>query len=170
MFTIAGILADEEPKTAISPNGLYNSSFINQDATLSSELLGGLSEFTVMGWFYLSPINTGNFALYPYQENHSGFNSLPIYFFEDAIKTSMWNSNGGQNTTTFNTTTPLNQWIHVAVTGSVINGRIRLYLNGVLESFSTMTYANDATTGASFKRESSTVMLILHSLMYITEN
>lgn len=152
---IAGIMADEEPKTPISVSGLYNSSSLTgssgNDFVLDSTTIGGLSEFTFMAWFYLSPSNTSNFALYPYQENHSGFNSLPIYFFEDEIKTSIWNSNGGQSTTAYSTTTPINQWVYVAVTGSVTNGRIRLYLNGVLVSSSTMTYSNDVTTGAFFE-------------------
>ena len=56
MFTIAGILADEEPKTPISTNGLYNSSRLDGssgDFYLSSTLIGGTSEATLMAWFYI---------------------------------------------------------------------------------------------------------------------
>ena len=157
MFTIAGILADEEPKTAISPNGLYNSSDLtgSGDFALSSTLIGGTSEATLMGWFYLSPSTPSNFQLYPYQEVLAGKFPLPIYFLEDKIKSSFPNSNGGNNVCEYLTTTPINQWIHVAVTWSVSNSRLRIYLNGTLQASSVISYANASTTSAFFENYSS---------------
>ncbi len=94
MFTIAGILADEEPKTAISPNGLYNTSVVSSDAVFSSTLLEGLSDFTIMNWFYLDPVDVNNFYTQSYFEFGSGITLNPIRVFEDKIEVSISNSNG----------------------------------------------------------------------------
>ena len=48
---IAGIMADEEPKTPVSPSGLYNTYNLNGSICSFSDVsLSGKSEFTFMVW------------------------------------------------------------------------------------------------------------------------
>ena len=143
MFTIAGILADEEPKTPISPNGLYNSADVSASATnieLSSNLIAGLSEFTFMYWVYLKP--TGGFTYIPYIE---GLPKQFLSILSSALQVVIGNSNGGNTVLTKSHSISTNEWVHLTVTGSVINGRIRLYENGVLLGTAVMTYPNSSS-------------------------
>ena len=141
MFPFIGIQADEEPKTAISASGLYNSSIFNVDAVFSSTILGGLSDFTIMNWFYISPPNPLNFYTQSYVEFGSSVNINPIRVFENKIDVSINNSNGGNIFITYPYTTPVDEWIHIAVTGSVTNNKVTLYINGVEVASTVMTYS-----------------------------
>ena len=152
MFTIAGILADEEPKTAISPNGLYNSSNLSSsdlDYDLDSDPLAGLSEFTFMLWAYISPPSS-TYSFIPYVGTGGSGLSRPIILTQASFTASIKNSNGGTTTVLNLQTNTENAWVHYCVTGSVSNGRIRIYQNGVLLNSATMTYANASTTDARF--------------------
>ena len=145
---IAGIMADEEPKTAISASGLYNSSDLSggSNFSMSDVILKGLSEFTYMAWFYLNPQDDNSFTVVGYVEKSPI--SVPILLEDDNIRLSMRNENGGTTSCIHNQAPPLNQWVHFCSTGSVSNGRCRIYVNGVLVQSAVMTYANstDATT------------------------
>ena len=152
MFTIAGILADEEPKTAVSASGLYNSSSPNTSDpsyTYSSNLLSGRSEFSIMVWAYVDSSAQSNFNLKPYLES-SGVtqNIKPIIIKETSVECVISNSNGGITTVGSTTANNKGSFIHLCVTGSVSNNRIRIYRNGTLLSSAVMTYANATSTEA----------------------
>jgi len=152
MFTIAGILADEEPKTAISASGLYNSSSpstSDPSYTYSSNLLSGRSEFSIMVWVYVDSSAQSNFNLKPYLES-SGVtqNIKPIIIRETSVECVISNSNGGITTVSSTTANNKGSFIHLCVTGSVSNNRIRIYRNGTLLSTAVMTYANATSTEA----------------------
>ncbi len=152
MFTIAGILADEEPKTGISASGLYNSSSpstSDPSYTYSSNLLSGRSEFSIMVWAYVDSSAQSNFNLKPYLES-SGItqNIKPIIIKETSVECVISNSNGGITTVGSTTANNKGSFIHLCVTGSVSNNRIRIYRNGTLLSSAVMTYANATSTEA----------------------
>lgn len=144
MFPYIGIMADEEPKDSISPSGLYNTSVNSvSDGVYSQELLAGRSEFTYMVWIYIDSISGTLFAN-PYEESTDiGASYITIAGTGlDSITASLKNSNGGTTTIGTSVTIPYQEWFHVCVTGSVSNGRIRTYFNGVLNGSATMTYSN----------------------------
>jgi hypothetical protein len=147
MFPYIGIMADEEPKDSISPSGLYNSS--ESTATkndFSTPLIGGLSEFTFMMWVYVPTAIT---YITPYIEKGAYLgDSMPFIIQNGSIGSSITNSNGGRTVVDYFTTVPKDEFIHVAVTGSVSNNRIRMYLNGSLGQSAVMTYANDVSTSS----------------------
>ena len=147
MFPYYGILADEEPKTAISPNGLYNSSDLSGSRhTLSSQPLSGLSEFTFMVW-----VNTdfSQSVVTPYLEADIQF-IAPLFIRTDKVLVDIGNSNGGKTYINHTVSTSSNTWYHFAVTGSVSNNRVRLYRDGVLLTSAVMTYSNTTTTNKWF--------------------
>ena len=152
MFTIAGILADEEPKTPISPSGLYNSSetrSLDPEYYLDSDPLSGLSEFTFMLWAYISPTSPSYFFA-PYQGYSEILRFTPIGITDSNVFSSMFNSNGGNTSVSSSTIVPQNEWNHFCLTGSLLDNKIRIYMNGVLLNEATMTYANTSTTSARF--------------------
>ena len=142
-------MADEEPKTPTSASGLYNSSIFNVDAVFSSTILGGLSDFTIMNWFYISPPNPLDFYTQSYVEFGSSVNINPIRVFENKVDVSITNSSGGNIFITYPYTTPVDEWIHIAVTGSVTNNKVTLYINGVEVASTVMIYsiATGSTSG-----------------------
>jgi len=148
MFTIAGILADEEPKTATSPSGLYNTSDMNGAIReLDTVLLGGRCEFTIMFW--INRQENGAFTIY---QESSPF-SFPLQFSGSTVNISLANSNGGNTViSNYPLTTTFGQWYHWCITGSVSNGRLRLYRDGVLLTSSTMTYSNASSTKGRFNQ------------------
>ena len=147
MFPYIGIMADEEPKDSISPSGLYNSS--ESTATkndFSTPLIDGLSEFTFMMWVYVPTAIT---YVAPYIEKGAYIgNSMPFIIKNGSIGSSITNSNGGRTVVDYFTAVPKDEFIHVTVTGSVSNNRIRMYLNGSLGQSAVMTYANDVSTSS----------------------
>jgi len=147
---IAGIMADEEPKTPVSPSGLYNSSSLAtvgaQTINLSSPSLSGLSEFTFMAWYYLDPVDINNFNVSGYSETPK--TSFPIIIEDNRIRISMVNSNLGTTSCIYNTVTPVGEWIFICVTGSVLNGVCKIFLNGELKQSATMTYSNYSYSNA----------------------
>ena len=154
---IAGIMADEEPKTAISPSGLYNSLQTNDlgllTTSLSSSVISDLSEFTMMSWFYID-LASGNGAFTPYRDVSSVGNSFPFIFgvgVQNQLKADLKNSNSGSTVVQDTTTTiPYQEWFHVCITGSVSNGRIRMYYNSALTKEAVMTYSNATSISNSF--------------------
>lgn len=145
MFCIAGIMADEEPKTPISANGNYNTSRYTggTDSFLSDVLWSGRSEFTVMCWVSL---DTGATSEIVYMEDF-----VDSYFqvYNDRFVVRIKNSSGGVTTKTITgLTNNANEFYHWTVTGSVSNNRLRVYRNGVLLGSSVMTYANATFTTA----------------------
>ncbi len=141
-------MADEEPKTPISPSGLYNmSSLVQSDPNydFSASSLGGLSEFTFMVWFYVEPTATIIFGLKPYKENN---NDIDFIIKNTSLECFIDNSNGG--VTTVSSPTPSNKGsiIHMCVTGSVSNNQIKIYRNGTLLNSAVMTYPNATTLSA----------------------
>lgn len=150
---IAGIVADEEPKTAVSVSGLYNSSDYssatgNGNSDLSSPLLSGLSEFTFMVWIYrLSSSDIDIYTEYQSTIRPIFFNSLGDFVC------SMSNSNGGNTILIINDGIELNEWHHWTVTGSVSNGRVRVFKDGVLLGSAVMTYSNDSSSTAKVMEE-----------------
>ena len=149
MFPFIGIHAEEEPRTEISPNGLYNSSDTSSlvNASFSQDLLSGRSEFTFMCWAYIDA-TSGSRITTPYRENTAIGQSAIVIAGSgfDYIFVSLKNSNGGTTSLTANVTIDYQDWFHVAVTGSVLNGRVRAYYNGVLIDSATMTYSNATAT------------------------
>jgi hypothetical protein len=150
---IAGIMADEEPKASISPSGLYNSSdFFSSpsDGVLSDVSLSGLGEFTFMCWVYLiSP--SSNITVY----RESSSSLRPLYFLgSGSVSVSFDNSNGGVTTLQYPYTREVNEWHHWAVTGSVSNGRLRLYKDGILVQSAIMTYANETSSSSRIDNDS----------------
>jgi len=146
---IAGIMADEEPKTPVSPSGLYNSSDIStlgSDAFFNTPSLGNLSEFTITMWLYIDPINPNLYLYDTYREAGSGVNILSIRLTNDGLVSSFGNSNGGVTIVQQNQINKTGEWVNYSVTGSVSNGRIRIYENGVLLNSASMTYSNAPTT------------------------
>jgi len=153
MFTIAGILADEEPKTPISPNGLYNSSDLSTGGSdLNSTLLSGRSEFTFMLW--LNADFSQN-SPDPYIE-FSPIGIIPIKISSTTAIVNIDNSNGGKTTISHTISNSTNTWYHWTVTGSVSNNRVRLYRNGTLVASAVMTYSNITTGQAKINQEDGT--------------
>ncbi len=149
MFTIAGILADEEPKTPISSSGFYNSSDLgslpSEGSGLSSTILNGKSELTLMAW-----ISVSDFSLYdnngtrPFIEFSP--TSYPISISATKVSSTIRNSNLGYTTVTHLDTYLENTFYHVCVTQSLSNNRIRIYVNGVLLESAVMSYSNYANS------------------------
>ena len=139
-------MADEEPKTPVSPSGLYDTSYLGSLTTrsvLSDGSLSGLGEFTFMCWVY--PVSAGgNITIY----RESSSSSLePLYFLASgSVSVSFDNSNGGTTTLQYPYTREVNEWHHWTVTGSVSNGRLRLYKDGVLVQSAVMAYANGTSS------------------------
>lgn len=145
MFPYIGIMADEEPKDSISPSGLYNTSGFSSapsDGFLSDVSLSGLGEFTFMCWVYpVSP--SSNITVY----RESSSSLRPLYFLgSGSVSVSFDNSNGGVTTLQYPYTREVNEWHHWTVTGSVSNGRLRLYKDGILVQSAVMTYANETSS------------------------
>ncbi len=147
MFPYSGINASEEPKTSIVVSGLQNTSdFVSAtgESILSSPSLGGLGEFTFMMWIW----STSTGTIVPYFEIST--TSLPLILYDDGSVDSLFrNQNGGDTTVTAIGVRSYNEWENWTVTGSVINGRIRIYKNGVLLNSATMTYPNSNPSSAS---------------------
>ena len=160
MFPFIGIHAEEEPRTEISPNGLYNSSDSSSltASSLSQDLLSGRSEFTFMFWAYIDA-TSGTLITTPYIEYTAiGQSSITVAGTGfDYIFVSLKNTNGGTTSLTANVTVDYQDWFHVAVTGSVLNGRVRAYYNGVLIDSATMTYANAVATSNELNSMSSLI-------------
>ena len=149
MFPFIGIHANEEPRTEISPSGLYataDSSSLTA-SSFSQNLLSGRSEFTFMFWGYIDA-TSGTFFIAPYTETTAiGQSSITVAGAGlDQILVSLKNANGGTTSLTANVPVDYQEWFHIAVTGSVINGRVRAYYNGLLVDSATMTYANAVAT------------------------
>ncbi len=121
---IAGILALEEPKRAVSPSGVYSSSYgdgvdnIYVDA-LTTSLFSLGSEFTLMMWVKPTAsdkvfISNSNFTFELRSNNTLRFRHL-------------------NNSATFNTVTSsevsLGEWILVTVVGSSSNNELLIYVN-----------------------------------------
>ena len=147
---IAGIMADEEPKTPISPSGLYNTSSISNVFAdyhyYSDYTLEGLSEFTMMAWvrftggsnvmyidygFYdkIGSISTGFFSF----QGSSGTNRIDF-----SIPTSAGTS---LNVFKINSNLTINTWYHLAVTGSLTDNELKLFKDGQVIATSVMPYS-----------------------------
>ncbi len=136
-------MADEEPKTSTSVSGNYNSTTLSYLSAFNTSLLSGLDEFTLMFWVYLDPANPSSFTVVPYTENKLPSTVInPVTFRNNNIEVKILNSGGGSTLTLFSTPPTVGEFFHCAVSGSLSNSRIRLYINGVLESSSIMSYAN----------------------------
>ena len=153
MRNIAGIMADEEPKTPISPSGLYNSSDLgslpSDGSELSSLILNGRSELTLMTWMSVDDFSllVGSTAI-PFVELN--FTSFPIQMESSSVSSLIRNSNGGITTVSHSDTYLEDTLYHVCVTQSLSNNRIRIYVNGVLLNSAVMSY-NNATTATEFR-------------------
>ena len=143
---IAGIMADEEPKTPISASGLYNSSDLGSlvsNADFSSTLLNGASELTFMMW-----VSVDDFSVYtsigarPFIE----FNpvSYPISIASNVVQAQIANSNGGNTIATHFQSFSENTFYHICVTQSLLNNRIRIYVDGTLSTSAVMNYSNSS--------------------------
>jgi len=153
---IAGIMADEEPRTAISASGLYNSSDLGSlttNADLSSTLFNGASELTFMMWISVDDFSIfGNSGARPFVE----FNptTYPVVLGAGAVFATIANSNGGNTTATHLQSFSENTFYHICITQSLSNNRIRIYVNGALVTTAVMSYSNDSSsTSAIFKDE-----------------
>ncbi len=150
---IAGIVADEEPKTPTSVSGLYNSSDLgslpSDGSELSSLILNGRSELTLMTWMSVDDFSllVGSTAI-PFVELN--FTSFPIQMESSSVSSLIRNSNGGITTVSHSDTYLEDTLYHVCVTQSLSNNRIRIYVNGVLLNSAVMSY-NNATTATEFR-------------------
>ena len=151
---IAGIMADEEPKTSVTPSGLYSSSEWSSGFPLyyfSAPSLSGLDEFSIMCWFRfdLNDVQSSwNFI--PYREI-GGVNIRPFVLSYLNIYCAISNSGGGTNVIDhYLPSTENNEWFHLTLTGSVSNNRMRLYKDGVLLSSSIMTYGAESGSTSSY--------------------
>ena len=147
MFPFIGIMADEEPKTAVSVSGLYNSSeYTTSINSLSNPLIDGLAEFTLMMWVYVPTTIT---YITPYAEKGAYIgNSMPFIIQNGGIGSSVVNSNGGRTVVNYLTTFPKDEFVLCTLTGSVANNRTRMYINGLLGQSAVMNYANDISTSS----------------------
>jgi hypothetical protein len=93
-----------------------------------------------MAWYYLDPVDINNFNVFGYSETPK--TSFPIVIEDNRIRISMVNSNLGTTSCIYNTVTPVGEWIFICVTGSVLNGVCKIFLNGELKQSATMTYSN----------------------------
>lgn len=156
MFPFIGIQADEEPKTPISASGLYNSSDLGglaSDSDLSSTLFNNASELTFMMW-----ISVDDFSIYtpvpakPFIE----FNPIshPISINSTGIQAQLANSNGGDTIATHFRSFSENTFYHICVTQSLLNNRIRIYVDGILSASAVMNYSNSSlSTTARLQNE-----------------
>ncbi len=145
MFPFIGIQADEEPKTSISPSGLYNTaqpSVFEYD--LSSPIISGRSEFTFMCWVYKK--DAQEIVIYSEDGSQARIRVNSTGELKAILETSAGTSSFVESTSQV----PLNTWTHLAITYSLSNNRIRAYLNGVLDSSSIVSYSLDTFTTASF--------------------
>ena len=145
MFPFIGIQADEEPKTAISASGLYNSSNIPfPQSSLSSPLLSGLGEFSLMFWVYMDTI-TQTTTIYNEDGSISGISVSST----GEIKFNFESSSATNLIVESLTSLTISNWYHVCFTGSVLNNRLRVYINGALDNSAVMTYSLYATSSAN---------------------
>ena len=144
MFTIAGILADEEPKTAVSASGLYDSSVIDSNKNFSETLFAGLEEFTVMYWVY----HTGSgYSIFQEYNNTDSSKNIKIRTALNSVDQIELTSTAGTTLTVLsNSLSPTNTWTHVCFTGSLANNRLRVYKNGVLDNSAVMPYGVTSDT------------------------
>ncbi len=155
MFPYSGINASEEPKTSIVVSGLQNTSdlgSLNNGGDLSSVILSGKSELTLMVW-----ISVDDFSLHtttgvrPFVESYP--DSYPILFSSIRVQFRVRNSISGYTIVSHYDTFAENTFYHICITQSLLNGRARIYVNGVLENSAIMTYENITGTTAFQIRE-----------------
>ena len=140
MFPFIGIMADEEPRTEISSNGLYNSSFVSGDKTFSSPLISGDSEFTFMFWVYRA-IGSSNEV---YQSETVLINDSPVtYVLIESYTPSITlrTSNGTTMICTSSVSITSDEWSHVAFTGSLTSNLLKVYVNGINRGSVVMNYS-----------------------------
>ena len=163
MFPYRGIMANEEPKTAISASGLYNTSKITPDyndrVKYSEYFLAGLSEFTLMAWLRYD-VGGGQNTMYI----HSGLYIKPDlsaytgkFFLNDNSSNNIYSFKVMSSAGVSMTVQKLNHgidgglWHHLCVTGSVTDNELKLFHNGSVVATSTMPYSiaqayNNATS------------------------
>ena len=164
MFTIAGILADEEPKTATSPSGNYDTAGI--DSTYyeyDDYLLESLSAFTIMAWVRFDVGGgTNNMTIYGGLYDNLGSAYTGAFSFQgengaDRIDFSVMSS-ASTVLNVFDTNTNLAEdtWYHLCATGSVADNELKLFLDGQLIKTAVMPYSIgvpwNATTAKSYTR------------------
>ena len=140
MFPFIGIMADEEPRTEISSNGLYNSSFVGGQKIFSSPLISGDSEFTFMLWVYRSTPWSAEI----YHSEIAFINDLPVTYVSIESRTpsiTLRTSNGTTMTCTSSVSITYNEWSHVAFTGSLTSNLLKVYVNGINRGSVVMNYS-----------------------------
>ena len=164
MFTIAGILADEEPKTATSPSGNYDTAMVdNTYYEYDDYLLESLSAFTIMAWVRFNVGGgTNNMTIYGGLYDNLGSAYTGAFSFQgnngaDRIDFSIMSS-ASTVLNVFDTNTNLAEdtWYHLCATGSVADNELKLFLNGQLIKTAVMPYSIgvpwNATTAKSYTR------------------
>ena len=140
MFPFIGIMADEEPRTEISSNGLYNSSFVSGQKTFSSPLISGDSEFTFMFWVYRSAGSANEI----YKSETVFINGSPVTYVSIESNTpsiTLRTSNGTTMTCTSSVSIISDEWSHIAFTGSLISNSLKVYVNGISRGNVVMSYS-----------------------------
>jgi hypothetical protein len=168
---IAGIMADEEPKTPLSPSGLYNSSYMYSDTSQhaildSTDMLNNRSEFTFMFWIY-----GREDAFWGSWSTGTGGEFSPIFSWsiissQINIEFKIRNTSGGHTVVSSVYNWPF-EWTLFSVTGSLLSNSIKLYANGVLLNTATMSYpvSNDYLS-YSFRRVNSSPHSLSQPLFY----
>ena len=171
MFTIAGILADEEPKTPISPNGFYNASYMydasfNSVTLDSTDMLNNRSEFTFMFWVYKrEDVFWGSWSTGTGGEVNPIFN-WSVINNQNNIEFKIRNTSGGHTVVNTNYNWLL-KWTLFTVTGSLLSNSIKIYADGVLLNTATMSYpVSDNYLSYSFRRVNSSPYSLAQPLFY----
>ena len=142
MFGIAGIMADEEPKTPVTPSGDINIAFMgngtNQDHyPLSSPLFMGSTEGSISVW--ATPISSGGSQIYEeYIDGSYGYIELSNTNFVIVLPTT------GMTETIiyydFALPRPPSEMHHFVATWSLIDNAWHVYEDGVLVNSGVVSY------------------------------
>lgn len=119
-------LGDGTPLSGFaSSNVAYDMGGSEEHMFVDSQLLSGLSEFTMTGWFWIRGLEEERTGLF-------GQNDAVEFGFVATDQLHLWTANGGSMTWQFDPSTdvPDFEWFHVAAVGT--GDDLQLYLNGAL--------------------------------------
>jgi hypothetical protein len=109
-----------------------DNSYISVADSGTSSPLDLTNEFTISGWINIKTFNTYNSLLFKYiVYAFIPWGDGTLRFFAD-------NGSWGEKIRS-NSTIPTNQWTYIAVTYSVSNSKLRLYINGKLDKETAIT-------------------------------
>jgi hypothetical protein len=149
--TFSPFSKDEGKWSVYFPQGVTtNQIYVNPAST--ADLSPGTSAFTLEAWVYITAdtypySRVCNFG--PYWNNN---NSIALVVNDtansDKISFAAYAAGGNTRTCVSQNATPMNQWVHIAVTRDT-TGDFRLFINGNLDATNTSYRTTDLSSGGS---------------------